>query len=109
MRLASLFNLVQDAQDILDLFGERTENVEQLRSRLRRLGQIEAEELLVCLDGLRSSVASALDDTLEMSPDLDRGETGSELGSDLTDAEIETLNDVSEKKQNPDSSPEPEK
>jgi len=90
MRLASIFNLVQDAQDVLDLFGERTENVEQLRSRLRRLGQLEAEELLVCLDGLRASVASALDDTLEMSPDLDLKEEAG-LDDSLTDAEIETL------------------
>lgn len=108
MRLASLFNLVQDAQDFLDLFGERTENVEQLRSRLRRLGQLEAEELLVCLDSLRASVSSALEDTLEMSPDLDpREEMG--LGDSLLDADIEKLTRESEDKQNPDTPPEPEK
>ena len=108
MRLASLFNLVRDAQDVLDMFGERTENVEQLRSRLRRLGQLEAEELLVCLDGLRASVASALDDTLEMSPDLDDRDS-SELDDSLTDADIESLADTSGEKQNPDVSPEPKK
>lgn len=108
MRLASLFNLVQDAQDLLDLFGERTENVEQLRSRLRRLGQLEAEELLVCLDGLRASVSSALDDTLEMSPDLDpREEVG--LDDSLSDAEIENLAGEQEERQNPDTPAEPEK
>jgi hypothetical protein len=108
MRLASIFNLVQDAQDLLDLFGERTENVEQLRSRLRRLGQLEAEDLLVCLDGLRSSVASALEDTLEMSPDLDpREEVG--LGESITDAEIENLTGEPVEKQNPDTPAEPGK
>ena len=109
MRLASLFNLVQDAQDILDLFGnERTENVEQLKSRLRRLGQLEAEELLVCLDSLRTSVASALDDTLEMSPDLD-DKDASGLDEPLSDEEIETLSSEPEERQNPDVPPSPEK
>jgi hypothetical protein len=108
MRLASLFDLVRDAQDILDLFGERTENVEQLRSRLRRLGQLEAEELLVCLDGLRASVASALDDTLEMSPDLD-DKDASRLDETLSDAEIENLDGEPGERQNPDVLPNPEK
>lgn len=108
MRLASLFNLVQDAQDLLDLFGEKTENVEQLRSRLRRLGQLESEELLVCLDGLRASVSSALDDTLEMSPDLD-DKDDSGLDETLSDAEIEDLGSEPEERQNPDVPPSPGK
>ena len=82
--------------------------MEQLRSRLRRLGQLEAEELLVCLDGLRASVASALDDTLEMSPDLD-DKDASGLDETLSDAEIENLDVEPGERQNPDVLPSPEK
>ena len=70
MKLSSLFNLVTDAQDVLDLF-EGVKNTDQLRGRLRRVSNIEAEDLLTCLHSLQSSIARALDDTLYMNPDLD--------------------------------------
>ena len=75
MKLSSLFNLVTDAQDVLDLF-EGVKNTDQLRGRLRRVSNIEAEDLLTCLHSLQSSIARALDDTLEMNPDLDDPDDG---------------------------------
>jgi hypothetical protein len=70
MKVSSLFNIITDAQDLLDLFDGVT-NADQLRGRLRRLSQIEADDLLTCLDGLQTSVSAALNDTLEISPDLE--------------------------------------
>jgi hypothetical protein len=100
MKLASIFNIVADAQDVLDLF-EGVTNVDQLRGRLRRLNQIEADDLLTCLEGLRISVAAALSDTLEMNPDL---EEPSDLGdasdhfkeSSTLDSEPSSFNDLME-------------
>ena len=78
MKISSLFNLVTDADDVLDLF-DGVNNVDQLRGRLRRLSQIEADDLLTCLEGLRTSITAALEDTLEMHPDLDVPEIPDEL------------------------------
>jgi hypothetical protein len=52
MKLSSILNLVMAGQDVLDLF-EDVDNVAQLRGRLRRLDQLEADDLLTCLEGLR--------------------------------------------------------
>jgi hypothetical protein len=82
MKLSSIFNLVTDGQDVLDLF-DGVDNVDQLRGRLRRLSQLEADDLLTCLDGLRTSVAALLRDTLEVSPNLPDLE---DLGDDLEGA-----------------------
>jgi hypothetical protein len=81
MKLSSLFNIIMDGQDVLDLF-EGVTNVDQLRGRMRRLSQIEADDLLACLVGLRTSIAGALNDTLEISADLEDPE------SDLDDAAL---------------------
>lgn len=70
MKLSSLINLVTDAQDVLDLFDGIT-SANQLQGRLRRIDLAEAEDLLACLTGLQTSITKALDDTLEMNPDLD--------------------------------------
>jgi len=79
MKLASIFDVVTDAQDILDLF-DGIDNVDQLRGRLRRVGQLEAEDFLACLQGLQASIAKALNDTIEMNPDL--GDPDDELTVD---------------------------
>lgn len=104
MKLASLFNLITDAQDILDLFEDVT-TVDQLKSRLGRVRQLDADDLLTCLDSMRTSIAAALHDTLEMSPDLD--DTDEELDEPLTDEVLDKL--TSEENQNPDSPPTEEK
>jgi hypothetical protein len=116
MKLSSLFNVITDAQDLLDLFDGVT-SVDQLRGRLRRVSQLEAEDLLTCLEGLLSSVAAALNDTLEVSPDLgeteddDPGESSGEASPDLpsTDDLLDEVGDTVAKDQTPDSSPVAEK
>lgn len=87
MKLGSLFNLVTDAQDVLDLF-EGVENVDQLHGRLRRINQIEADDLLTCLASLQVSIAKALDDTLEMNPDLDEPEEEDAMPGDSPEEEL---------------------
>jgi hypothetical protein len=88
MKLSSILNLVMAGQDVLDLF-EDVDNVAQLRGRLRRLDQLEADDLLTCLEGLRTSIAGTLSDTLETSPDLpDLGESGDDL-ADTSDIDRE--------------------
>ncbi len=104
MKLASLFNLIVDAQDILDFF-EGVTNPDQLRSRLARVQRLEAEDFLTCLDGLRSSISSALNDTIEMSPEIESSP------DEISNDEVENLvSDVDgEENQNPESPPEPGK
>ena len=92
MKLSSIFNVVRDGQDVLDLF-EGVDNVDQLRGRLRRLSQIEADDLLTCLAGLETSVAALLSDVLEVSPDLGDTEEleGRDLGETPIDRELDEL------------------
>ena len=73
MKISSLFNLLNDSQDVLDFF-DRVESPEQLVSRLDKLKRQGAEELLTCIVGLRSSAVAALSDTLEMNAVLDENE-----------------------------------
>lgn len=70
MKISSLFNLLNDSQDVLDFF-DRVESPEQLVSRLDKLKRQGAEELMTCIIGLRSSAVAALSDTLEMNAVLD--------------------------------------
>lgn len=99
MKLSSIFNLVTNGNDVLDLF-DGVSNVDQLRGRLRRLSQIEGEDLLDCLEGLRSSIAGLLNDTLEISPDLENTDDLGDSESEETpvDRELDELS--SEGKEN---------
>ena len=89
MKIASLFNLVADSQDLLEFF-ERVETPEQLVTRIDRLKHGDNPELLLdCVQGLRAAVQEALDDTLEMSASLDDGED--EEGDLGIDAELDKI------------------
>jgi hypothetical protein len=97
MKISSLFDLITDANDVIDLMLDRVETPEQFVSRLDRLKRQGAEELRVCLMGLRASVTAALDDQLEMNAALDEP---TDDDSDLTDleaqfADLETENQIS--------------
>jgi hypothetical protein len=105
MKLSSIFNIAVDAQDVLDLF-DGVDNVDQLRGRLRRLSQIEADDLLTCLQGLQSSVTAALNDTLEMNADLDSSDDELPGKTDLLE-EKELVNLASDDLPGEDQSPEP--
>jgi hypothetical protein len=96
MRISSLFDLITDGNDVLDFF-DRVETPEQLVSRLERLKRQGAEELLACLEGLRASISSALNDTLEMNASIDESsDDDSELGDlDAALADLETENPIS--------------
>ena len=100
MKIASLFDLITDASDVLDFF-ERVDTPEQLVSRLERLKRQGAEELLNCVDGLRSSIAAILQDTLEMSATVDEPDDDLDLDEELVK--------LMEEKQNPEPDPLAEK
>jgi len=94
MKLASIFDIIVDAQDVLDLF-DNVGDVDQLRGRLRRIGQIEADDLLTCLEGLRASIARAMHDTLELSPDLGEPDVlDDETGDSSKEGTVETYDDL---------------
>jgi len=102
MKVSSLFNLITDASDVLDYF-ERVDSPAQLVTRLDHLRRLDsARARLTCIAGLRSSVAEALEDTLEMSAMsptiLDDTE-----GDELIDAELDSLTEATSP------NPEPEK
>jgi hypothetical protein len=95
VKVSSFFNLIVDGSDLLDFF-QKVDTSEQLVSRLERLKREAPDELLSCIVGLRASIATALDDTLEMSavldePDNDNTDLDSELASleDLDPREAE--------------------
>jgi hypothetical protein len=85
MKVSSLFNLMNDASDFLDFF-DGVDTPEQMVSRLERLKRQGADDLLACIESLRSAVTNTLDDTLELSPSLEDPEDqedDTELYSDL--------------------------
>ncbi len=108
MKVSSVFNLMTDSSDVLDFF-EGVETTDQLVSRLDRLKRQGADSLLDCLYALRSSTATLLDDTLEMSPSLGEPEEEEDnLGESISDEELENLTAMDEEKQNPAEAPIPE-
>ena len=90
MKVSSLFTMITDANDVLDFF-EGVETTDQLVSRLERLKRQGTDDLLDCLYALRSSIATALDDTLEMSADLGDPDDEDNLEDSLSDEELEKL------------------
>jgi hypothetical protein len=81
VKVSSLFNLIVDSSDLLDFF-QKVDSSEQLVSRLERLKREAPDELLSCIVGLRTSISTALNDTLEMSAVLDEPDE-SDLDSEL--------------------------
>lgn len=96
MKVSSFFNLIVDGSDLLDFF-QKVDTSEQLVSRLERLKRDAPDELLSCIVGLRASIATALDDTLEMSAVLDEPDNDS---PDL-DSELASLEENDGEMQNP--------
>jgi hypothetical protein len=97
MKVSSLFNLMNDASDFLDFF-DGVDTPEQMVSRLERLKRQGADDLLSCVESLRSAVTTTLDDTLELSPSLeDPGDPGDDSDldelADLVDDENSNLAD----------------
>ena len=90
MKVSSLFTVITDANDVLDFF-EGVETTDQLVSRLDRLKRQATDNLLDCLYALKSSIATALDDTLEMSADLGEPDEEDNLGESISDEELENL------------------
>ena len=104
MKVSSLFNLASDLSDLLDFF-EGVETTDQLISRLDRLKR-QADPLLDCIYAAKSSTATFLDDTLEISPLNEPDEEDSLTGDLGVDDELENL--TSEEKQNPTETSAPE-
>ena len=101
MKVSSLFNMATDLSDMLDFF-EGVETTDQLISRLDRLKR-QADHLLDCIYAAKSSAATFLDDTLEISP-LNEPDEEDNLTGDLgVDDELENL--AAEEKQNPAEAP----
>lgn len=92
MKIRSLFDIIQDSRDVVDFF-EGVENQEQMVSRLERIKKREFGELLACIDALRISVDSALEDTLEMSGSgIDENDEDESDGDDgLEDSDLAEL------------------
>jgi hypothetical protein len=77
MKMQAIFDLIQDAQDVLTFF-EGVTTTDQMISRLDRLKRQAPEDFADCLDALRFSVSAALEDNLEL---------GGPLGSDDEEAD----------------------
>lgn len=89
MKFRSLFDLVGDAQDVVEFFKD-VETIEQMVSKLERIKKREADDFLVCIQSLKISVDSAMEDTLEMGSNVDTEGEDSDLSEeDLTGLEEE--------------------
>jgi hypothetical protein len=100
MQVSSLFDLIAESRNVLDLF-DGVETRDQLVSRLERLKKgPEASDLMESIDGLRYAVAAALKDTLEMSASIDESD-------DSLDEELEKLTASLESSDSPPEDPKP--
>jgi hypothetical protein len=90
--------MVGDAQDVVDFFKD-VETIEQMISKLERIKKREADDFLVCIQALKISIDSAMEDTLEMGGSVDtEGDTDG-----LSDEDLSELDEGEEEKP-----PEPE-
>ena len=95
MKIRSFFDIISDAKDVVEFFSG-VETVPQMISKLERLKRHETDDLLICVESLKISIESALEDTLEMSGDID-GDTEEEMNdsefAEMTDTELAELED----------------
>lgn len=97
MKISSLFDLITDANDLLDFFVG-VDTPEQFVSRLERLKRQGSHDMLACIEGLRISVSGALSDTLEMNSSMDEPDINDDLDLDneLANLDDEIANPASE-------------
>jgi hypothetical protein len=84
MKIQALFDILQDAQDVLSYFENVTDK-DQMVSRLDRLRRQDPDELLDTIEALRVSTNTALEDHLELGGTL--GETQDDDGNLLENLE----------------------
>ena len=84
MKIKSLFDLIQDARDVVDCF-ENVTTGEQMVSRLERIKRNEHTDFMVLIDALKISLQGVLHDTLEIG--------SSEMDDDEADLEMDGLSD----------------
>lgn len=84
MKIKSLFDLIQDARDVVDCF-ENVTTGEQMVSRLERIKRNEHTDFMVLIDALKISLQGVLHDTLEIG--------SSEMDDDDSELEMDGLSD----------------
>jgi len=97
MRMRTLFNLLEDADEIVVLFS-RVETPEQMVSLLERLKKQGAPELLETIQSLRLSLQAIMEETLEIGGSLSDGTEEDNFTDDLKEDEdlLEGLGDENE-------------
>lgn len=105
MKIKSLFDVIQDARDIVDCF-ENVTSVEQMVSRLERIKRNESADFLVLIDALKISLQGLLHDTLEIgSSEMDDDDGDEDLSMDgLSDEEIAALESENPEEPKPEAS-----
>jgi hypothetical protein len=94
MKMQSLFDILQDAQDILSFF-EGVTTTEQMVSRLNRLKQQAGEDLFDTVESLRMSVGAALEDQMELGGTLGDSSESTEDFMSMMDEEKPESDDLS--------------
>lgn len=106
MKLQTIFDLIQDAQDILSFF-DRVTTPDQLVSRLDRLKRQAPEDFAECLDSLRFSVSAALEENLELGGPLASDDDEADdifAGIDIPDGDEQENGSSETPAENPDQS-----
>jgi hypothetical protein len=92
MKIRTLFNLLEDAQEISTLFS-KVETPEQMVSTLERLKKNGAAEFLDSIQTLRLSVEAAYEESLEMGGSLGDGDENGEEENNEDENLLEGLGD----------------
>lgn len=107
MKMRTLFNLLEDADEITSVFT-KVETTEQMVSLLERLKKQGAAELLESVKSLKLSLQAAMEDTLEMGGPVGADDDDN-FTSDGVDGDEDLLAGLGDEDENPDvKNPEPE-
>lgn len=103
MKMRTLFNLLEDADDIASLFA-KVETPEQMVSLLERLKKQGATEFLESVQSLRLSLQAAMEDTLEIGGAIG-GDDDDNFTGDGIDGDEDLLAGLGDEDENPEAKP----
>jgi hypothetical protein len=98
MKMRTLFNLIEDADEIAGLFA-KVETPEQMVSLLERLKKQGATEFLDSVQSLRLSLQAAMEDTLEIGGSIGSDDDDN-FADDVTDGEDDLLEGIADEDEN---------
>ena len=104
MKMRTLFNLIEDADEITNLFS-KVETPEQMVSILERLKKQGASEFLESIQSLRLSLQATMEDTLEIGGTIGADDDDN-FENDDAEGDDDLLEGLADEEENPEAKPE---